>query len=243
LEQFKTTLYRDTEQQLKIAVVASIEQRHYDFVIKQLVHQSYQDFDDFIYIDKQPATGIEARRKRIARNQQLLKRMMLGHDVYDYVIQIEGDSVLEPDTFKKMIKLAQFLHKRNDSFGYLSGVQIGRHGLYCIGAWHVAANRRKFQSINHKLTGLQKVDATGFYCFIAPYSVWMRGMSWWEGERWGPDVNYGLSLREQGFTLYVDMDLQIPHATERGQIDFDNINLCTVAFEKQADGLWKHNQL
>jgi hypothetical protein len=221
---------------MQILVTGQIQQDQIEYVNQQLLKQSDIEFTNFMLVDDEPEKGIKARRHRIANNHKQLKAMVKKiADDYDYIIQIEGDSELPEDCFSQLIRRLDEVS--SEDLGYISGVQIGRHGLYCIGAWHFKDDG--FESIDHKKTGLIEVDATGFYCLIAPVKTWLNGICSWTDEYWGPDVNWGRSLRSQGYKIYADMDLKIGHKSNAGIIDFDNQNLCRAEF-KQIDGHWKY---
>ena len=220
---------------MKILAVASVEKHQYDFIKEQIANQILQPQEVLIMIDTQPAEGINNRRKRIADNQAILESMVNKYDV-DLIWQIEGDSVLPPNTLQKLVR--HYRKLKNDDFGYISGIQVGRHGLYCIGAWHIAEDRQSFESVDYRKKGLVSIDATGFYCLLAPKGVWMNGIATWNGEMYGPDVNWGLSIRKK---KYVDMDLTIGHKIKSGIIKPEDLSTCNVRFYVEND-TWKFKQ-
>jgi hypothetical protein len=218
-----------------ILVTGQIQEDQVDFVNEQLAKITGVEFLQVMLVDEKPAKGIDARRQRIVQNHKELEKMIektQSVEAFNYVIQIEGDSVLQPDTFTKLLARLDQIPSKN--FGYISGVQVGRHGLYCIGAWHFD-DEDHFSSVNHRETGLVKVDATGFYCLLAPVNVWLMGNCAWNGERYGPDVVWGRSLRKLGFNIYADMDNEIGHQSTNGVIGLDNLNLCTAHFQRSND--------
>ena len=87
--------------------------------------------------------------------------------------------------------------------------------------------------------GLQQVDATGFYCLLAPKNIWLKGQCSWNGEHYGPDVNFGLSIPHKKF---VDMDLHIGHKVKSGIIRPSDMSTCNARFYLQDD-VWKFQQL
>lgn len=225
---------------MKILAVAQVENR--SNLDKQLAKQTINP-DVFVYIDSSPVEGVNARRDRIAQNHQMLVEAVEENQP-DFVWQLEQDVVLPTDCLERLVSDYNLLSALNndDYFGYVSGAQVGRHGIYCIGAWHVGDDT--FQSVDPHLKGLQEVDATGFYCLLAPTTVWLQGRSSWNGEPWGPDVNWGLSLKQSGYKAYIDMDLGIGHDTRdsdtnRGIIYPEHISVCQVTFRKE-NGQWKY---
>lgn len=224
---------------MKILVTGQITDDQIEHVDKQLKKQTYQDFSEVFLVDHEPAKGINNRRQRIAQNHEKLHTLVdKNKKKYNYIIQLEGDSVLEPDCFTRLIARLDEVPAKD--FGYVSGVEVGRHGLYCIGAWEFADDRRSFKSIDPKVKGLHEVDATGFYCLLAPTKVWLKGNCFWNEHKWGPDVNWGLSLRDQGYKIYADMDIEVGHQSDRGVIGLKNKNLCQAVFKINEHGKWRY---
>lgn len=212
----------------RVLAIAQVEERNN--LDKQIIKQTVQP-EKVIYLeDGSPASGINARRVRIAENHKKLQDIV---DAYkpDLVWQLEGDCLLPENTLETLIKRYQEL--KSDRFGYVSAIQVGRHGIYAIGAWHIGDDW--FESVDKNLKGIQEVDATGFYCLLAPYEVWREGVAVWNGEPWGPDVNWGLSLRSKGYIIVVDMDLPIGHKTGRGEIWPHYATTTNVRFKKKND--------
>ena len=171
---------------LRILALAQVENR--ENLDEQILKQTVQPDRIVFYVDENPERGINARRKRIADNHQKLKDVAEAYKP-DLIWQLEGDCILPEDCLERLLETYRILKK--DNFGYVSAIQVGRHGIYAIGAWHIGED--EFESVDKNLTGIQEVDATGFYCLLSPYKVWREGTASWDGERWGPDVNWGLS--------------------------------------------------
>jgi len=218
---------------MKILCIASVENR--ENIDKQILKQTVQPDRVIFYIDEAPAHGIDDRRKRIAENHKKLQAIV---DAYkpDLVWQVEGDCVLPEDTLAWLLTHYNIL--KGDDFGYISGIQVGRHGLYHLGAWKNFTDT-SFESIDYRLKGIQEVDATGFYCLLAQTDVWMSGVCKWNGEPYGPDVNWGLSINKK---KYVDMSLQIGHRVKGGIIEVGHMSTCNVVFNKINDK-WGYKQL
>lgn len=170
---------------------------------EQILKQTIQPDRVIIYEDKNPVQGINQRRLRIAENHKKLQTIVRAYKP-DLVWQLEQDVVLEKDCLQRL------LERHNQLKTYVSGVQVGRHGIKAIGAWQVKED--EFESIS-KDAGLIKVDATGFYCFLTPTNIWLEGEAEWTGQPYGPDVVFGLSLREKGYNIYADTDIKVGHDT------------------------------
>lgn len=220
---------------MRIMCVAQVEDRAN--LDKQIARQTVQPDHVFMHVDSNPARGINARRKRIAHNHQYLREAVEELQP-DLIWQIEGDDALHPFTLELLLK--DYNRLKGDSFGYVSGVQVGRHGIYALGAWRFNEDRTEFSSADHRKKGIQEVDATGFYCLLAERETWLKGVCSWNDERWGPDVNFGLSLRDQGYTIYADMNVFVGHDTpDRGVIYPDHISICNVRFYRDGEQ-WKY---
>jgi hypothetical protein len=191
------------------------------------------------YIDDKPATGIDERRKRIADNHKKVQDIVKKHKP-DLVWQVEQDCVLEANALELLLKT--YLSVQNhDQIGYISGVQVGRHGLYCLGAW-VDITKTSFRSFDYKKKGVYKVEGTGFYCLLANVKTWLKGKADWNGEPYGPDVVYGQSLIKQGYNIYINTDVKVGHRVKRGIIHPDHASTCNARFYLD-NGKWKFKQL
>lgn len=209
---------------------------------KEQVEKQTIKVDDAIFMtDSTPAIGIEARRERIAELQVMaqwkIDRKLFTDDLKpeDVVVwQIEGDSVIPEDALERLLKH----YDTNDEAVY-SGVQIGRHGLYCIGAWHINQDETVIESVDHNKHGLVEVDGMGLYCYIMRADLFIKAESYWSGQKLGPDVNWFRSL---DVPKYVDMDLHIGHYYKGGIIEVDSLATCNARFTKVKDE-WIFEQL
>ena len=218
---------------MNIIVIAQVEEHQVQHISNELARQTIKPDKIAILVDKKPARGIDRRRKRITKNHSQLVDLVEMNKNIDLVWQVEGDCVLPDDCLERLLEDYDVL--KGKDFGYISGVQVGRHGLYAIGAWHIPKDRKTFRSVDYRnKAGLYKVDATGFYCLLAPRDVWLSGKVSWNREPWGPDVNWGLSIDKD---IYVDMSLEIGHKIKGGVIYPKHISTVNVDFY-QKDGRW-----
>lgn len=215
---------------MNILCIAQVEDR--TNLDAQILKQTVQPDRVIFHVDEHPAQGINARRIRITENHARLREIVKAYQP-DLVWQVEGDCNLPNDALERL--LVDYDMLKGDDFGYVSGIQVGRHGIYCLGAWR-NFTEDGFESIDHKLTGIQPVDATGFYCLLAPTDVWLSGECEWTDEVWGPDVNWGLSIKKR---KYVDMDLPIGHIIKNGIIEPHHQSTCNVRFYN-VEGRWKY---
>lgn len=214
---------------MKIIAIACVENK--EPIKAEIAKQTIQPTETAILTDENPAKGINERRKRIAENQEALRKIVELSDA-DYVWQVEGDCVLPENCLERLVGRAIQLDDKD--FGYISGIQVGRHGLYCIGAWHIGED--EFSSVDHTAKGILEVDATGFYCLLAPRDVWLKGKASWQDEPYGPDVVWGLSIPKK---KYVDMGLEIGHQIKGGIISPSDPSTTTARFYKTEKG-WEY---
>lgn len=219
---------------MRILAIAQVEDRKN--LDEQILKQSVKPDRVIFYVDENPVHGINERRKRIADNHAKLQAIVRAYKP-DLVWQVEQDSVLPKDALERLIM--QYNKLDSPDFGYISGCEVGRHGLYCLGAW-VNFTTDSFESLDFTRKGIQEVEATGFYCLLMERKKWLSGTASWNGEPYGPDVVWGLSLP---YKKYVDMDLQIGHRVGRGIIEVSHITTCNVRFYKNDKGEWKFTQL
>lgn len=218
----------------KVLCIGSVTADQLDFIEEQVRKQTIQPYWAIFYVDENPAETIDDRRTRIAHNHKKLEQLVRSKKC-DYVWQVEGDSVLHKDTLKRLLDRAIYL---NDNFAFITGAEVGRHGVACIGAWHV--ERDKFWSVDHRERGLVGIDACGWYCMLAQKDKWLMGKASWNGEPYGPDVVWGLSIKGN---KYIDMDINVGHKTPTGVINTWDMQVsnATFTYDKQQDR-WKFRQ-
>lgn len=205
---------------------------------KQIAKQTVQPDRVIFYVDESPARGIDERRKRIAENHNKLRDIVEAYQP-DLVWQVEQDGDYPDDCLERLIDGYEHQKYRDgDNFGYISGIQVGRHGLYVLGAWKNFTDD-SFESLDYQSIGYQQVDATGFYCLLAERDVWLSGDASWNGEPYGPDVCWGLSINKR---KYCDTSLHIGHMVKRGIIRPSDASTCNARFYLE-NGRWKYKQL
>ena len=176
--------------------------------------------------------SISTRRRRIAMLHEFTKE----HLPDGYVLGLEDDTLFPINTLKKL----QQAYLDNPYIGFVQGVQVGRWGTPYIGAFVVddIYNPKKINSLLPK-TGMQPIDAGGFYCYMTKSQHFKEhDYENFDGVL-GPDVNFGIALRQQGFQNYIDWSLQTDHLTEKGAINAKNVDLITLEYTKGKK--WRRN--
>jgi hypothetical protein len=183
---------------------------------------------------KPPKWNIGARRLRIARLHNELKKHI---PISDYIFGIEDDTLIPPDALIRLRSVLQ--HEPN--VGISSGVEVGRWGMPYIGAWLVddINEPRELRTIDLGKSGLQSVDATGFYCFVTRYKLYIsHEFSTFERNSLGADVEFGLSLRKRGYNNYVDWRVICGHFNKRGELLLPDNGVRNITFKK-AKQTWR----
>lgn len=207
-------------------------------------------------------TNIKTRRGRIAEIHEQAK---------DLVAKCDGDIVigLEDDTrFDRLESFARFVKPFTENWKYtgkpigmIQGVQMGRWGARMIGAWWVDNPRLP----THAKTLLpptpelqQEWEETKLPNGLFPYQA-IHGGGWYgyattkrlfldapyfdsPSVPWGPDVEFGLWLQQQGFVCYIDWSILFGHR-DHGETmypDDPRARLTEVVYNKNPDtGKWE----
>lgn len=176
--------------------------------------------------------NIPIRRKRIAEIHNQSKAMISELDGV-YVLGLEDDTVFTNLSVKRLYQ--PFL--QYEDCGLVSTYEAGRWHNKIIGIW-------QFDDVNNPTqcwTMLpdkyyEEIDAAGMYCYLTPKELYLEhhynSQDW---EPWGPDVNYGLYLRREGYRNFVDWSQPCGHS-DGGIIITPNNNLYTEHFFKQDIG-------
>lgn len=122
-----------------------------------------------------------------------------------------------------------------------------RRGTRIIKAELKGASVMRDNTIELDLANVEKepvpfedIDAGGFYCYLTKrehfvghdYKPWNDGVL-------GPDVDFGLALRQQGYKNYIDWSVSCRHLTKGGRaISMANTPIVQFVISKQ-DGRWK----
>lgn len=180
----------------------------------------------------QPSAGsVKRRRKRIADIHNELKQYINDSD---YIFCLEDDTLIPPQTISNLYKKIT----ESVGIGFVSGVELGRWGYKHIGAWEVddVYDTNIFTSIPHG-QGIRKVDAAGMYCCMINSVFYLRHHFEPFEDVAGPDVNFGLYLRRQGLTNYVDYSIKCTHLSLKEEIKYDPNYIVQVEL-KREDTRW-----
>jgi hypothetical protein len=158
---------------------------------------------------------ISNRRVRIAAIQNEVKEY-LGS--CDFILGLEDDTTPPPHALRQL----QHDYVLHPYAGFIEGVELGRWGVPYVGAWRAddVYEPTKFESAmppeGPTAGGVEEIDAGGFYCYLTKAQTFLAHHHAPYGEALGPDVAYGLALRQQGFQNYIDWALRCAHYQQDG---------------------------
>ena len=176
-------------------------------------------------------SSIKSRRQRIADIHNELKGYIKNTD---YIFLTEDDTLYHPSTLRKL----QETYSNYPNAGFITGVQVGRWGLRYVGLWEVdnVYETTKISSSGLK-EGVHKIDASGFYCLLTKKENYIKHNFQSFQDILGPDVNFGIEMRRQGFDNYVDFRVNCTHLTPKEQLKVENIEY--IQYEKSHDKWWQ----
>lgn len=170
------------------------------------------------------------RRMRISDIHNQIKKNL---NKCDYILSLEDDTLIPHNT----LELLYNEYTKDPYMGFISGLEIGRWGHPHIGAWKVddLYNITEITSID-KPESVQEVDAAGFYCMLTPFEVYMsHEFKPFGNNQLGPDVDYGLELRKQGYINKVHNQILCTHLTKDKEIKFSNTEIVKVQLKKNEN--------
>lgn len=172
--------------------------------------------------------SIRGRRKRISEIHNEIKGLLKK---VDYVFIIEDDTIIPPNTLKTLLND----YSNYPYAGFISGVQVGRWGYAHIGAWNTDDIYEPSEITSVGIDkGVREIDAAGLYCCLIKFdNYYTHSFSPYESIL-GPDVDFGIKLRQSGLKNYINYDIKCSHLTKRGEITVQNSDIVQVQF-KRAD--------
>lgn len=154
------------------------------------------------------------RRERISAIHNELKELLPPSQ---FLFLTEDDTLLPlnalPILYENYIERAPV--------GFVSGIQIGRWGFMSLGSY-VADDVYNPSLFTSSLieSGVTNIDAAGFYCCLVKQEQYKSHTFEPFHKILGPDVTFGLSLRQQGLENYINHDIKCGHLTKHGVLDF-----------------------
>jgi hypothetical protein len=199
--------------------------------------------------------SINTRRRRIAAIHNEIHKLIKP---CEYVFLIEDDGVLPIDALSRL--LADYL--AHPYAGFIEGVELGRWGIPHVGAWRAddvydikrleSSMPAKPELLNDagRVIGstpdkmVEEIDAGGFYACLTPYCHYVdHDFRPYEDCVFGPDIEWGIALRQRGYRNYIDWSVAVEHCKDEGtSIHPRATTAVQVKFMKQA-GYWDSDVL
>jgi hypothetical protein len=223
-EQTNLLTYVDGDQELFLKTRNLTQQSK--FVERLCVHRGVQR--------RTPQFGLRERRKRIAAIKNESKTL-IGE--CDYIFGIEDDTIVPSHALAQLLSdYASYPHA-----GFIEGVELGRWGIPYVGAWR-ADDVYEPTKIESLMPGhdVEEIDAGGFYCYLTRRDLYISHEYKPFGYNdLGPDVDYGLYLRRNGYKNYIDWRVKCEHRMKGGMaISLSKNEPRQVAMIKEGD-TWK----
>lgn len=171
-------------------------------------------------------SSVHRRRQRISDIHNEIKTLIKETD---YILMTEDDTLMPLNTIPKMLHIA----RDKKYFGFITGVQLGRWGYTHIGAWKFddVYEPTKIESVLME-KGLKEIDAAGIYCCFTTKENYIKNNFKPYDEILGPDVQFGIYLRQQGLKNYIDYSITCDHLSLQGNVNVSNSNIVKVSFIK-----------
>lgn len=171
--------------------------------------------------------SVKRHRQRIADVHNEIKALI---EKCDYVFLLEDDTLVPLNTMETLIRN----YSEHPYAGFISAVELGRWGFEMIGAWKANDVYTPTEITTIPVgEGIEEVDAAGLYACLVKRDTYMNHFFKPFQDILGPDVDFGLSLRQQGLLNYVNHDLKCKHLTKRGEISFQNAKIVQVQVKKE----------
>lgn len=168
---------------------------------------------------KVPDLGVRSsnmayRRKRIATMHNLAKNYLKPDK---YILLLEDDGLFPTNGLAKLLTH----YSLNPTAGVIEGLELGRWQSRYIGAWIVddPYEPSDMHSIEYQPGKFCEIDAGGLYFCLTKYENYINHhFQVYEGNNFGPDIDWTLNLRRQGHQNYIDQSIIIEHYTENGKM-------------------------
>lgn len=156
---------------------------------------------------------IPSRRRRIAAAHNQAKDLI--QHTNGYIFSVEDDTLIGVSSLNKLMKVAI----NHPAFAMVEGVELGRWGVPYVGAWKVdnIYEPETITSIENKYTITEdlpeeNIDAGGLYCALIRADLYKQHTFTSENGL-GPDVNFGLELRQLGYENFIVWTVPCTHLT------------------------------
>jgi hypothetical protein len=172
--------------------------------------------------------SINTRRRRIAAIHNEIRKLIKP---CEYVFLIEDDGVLPAHALSRLMADYQ----AHPYAGFIEGVELGRWGIPHVGAWRAddvydtkrleSAMPARPELLNEAGSAIgrvpdevvEEIDAGGLYACLTRYRHYVdHEFQPYEGCAFGPDIEWGIALRRQGYRNYLDWSVAVEHCRPDG---------------------------
>lgn len=185
--------------------------------------------------DDERPTNILERRERIAKIHNELKYYIKD---CKYILGIEDDTVVPPNTLKYLLED----YEKHAYAGIIQGVELGRHNKTYVGAWRAddIYEPTLIKSIlPEEGKTLEEIDAGGMYCFLTLKDTYInQTFQTFENNGMGPDADWWISLRQKGYSNFIDWRIKCTHLSPKGNFSIATHKPVSVGFRKNARNKW-----
>jgi hypothetical protein len=151
-------------------------------------------------------------------------------------MSIEDDTIVPPQALNMLLQ--DF--RENPYAGFIEGVELGRWNDTYVGAWmaddiYEPTVIKTIMPPEDRATNyLQHIDAGGFFCFMAKRETYVdHNFDTFQNNGMGPDAEFGISLRQQGYSNFIDWRIQCIHKNGDEDISMHTHIPIQVGFEKR----------
>ena len=188
------------------------------------------------------------RRQRVAEIHEQAKTL-IAHCDGDYVIGLEDDTVFDRlESFARLLNPLENHETDKPKIGFVEGVQMGRWGAHMVGVWRAddVNYPRKIETLlPPPSNGYEEITGGGWYGYATLRRLFLEAPYFASPSMpWGPDVNFGFWLRQQGWRCLVDWSIVFGH-NDHGEVlypDDPKARLVKIVYNKRADnGKWERS--
>lgn len=213
-------------------------------IIEEMQRTNYRKFLITKNYEHQVPGSIIMRRRRIAEIHNQSKELIKALDGI-YVLGLEDDTVFTNLCVARLFEPFQNARFYQNKVGLVSAYEAGRWNMKIIGIWgfdDVQNPRECWTMLPGK--DYERIDAAGFYCYLTPTELYLKHDYITEDiDPYGPDVRYGLDLRQQGYTNFVDWSQPCGHIDgDRIITPNDNLYVESFSFDEKLKGWVRRKQ-
>lgn len=219
LDRVLACLLKQTYKSQSLIVIFDGSDEDFFEALKKMPLQQYDRVICVKSTNMEPAYAISERREHIVNMHNQI-RGLISDDV-DYIFSVEDDGLVPDNALEHLLRVAQY-----NNTGMVTGVELGRWGVQYVGAWNVddIFEPKVVTSLKNKTQTnpleLDEIDACGLYCALVKADKYKQH-EFNTTNGLGPDINLGLTMRQQGLKNYIDWGVPVTHLTNRNGVEME----------------------